>query len=167
MNQGDSFSPGNALHDIDILCVDGEAYRRHLMRRMLVSFGARNVVIAVSAEEALVLFAQMTPGLVITERCMTPLDGIALIRQMRSAKNYPKALVPAIVLSDSASSEVVAAAFEAGANHFIVRPVSRAQLYARIERTLQDTRGFAVKDGRYVLKPPARPATAPKEAMTK
>jgi len=132
MAQGDEFAPGDALRNVEILYVDDESHRRDAMRRMLMSLGARRVQVAESGAEGLKVVLGTTCGLVIVEQKMKPMDGIAFVRELRSAVNYPRALVPALILSDPASTDIIRAALGAGANHFLVKPISPAKLYERI-----------------------------------
>ena len=159
MSQTDAFAPGDALRNADILYVDGESHRRDAMRRMLLSLGARRVQLAESGPEALKVVLGTLCSLVIAEHQMSPMGGIELVRKIRAVGNYPRALLPALVVGDPVSSEIVASAFQAGANHFLIRPLSAAKLYERIQWALADNRPFAVKDGHYLIKP-ARPKQA-------
>ncbi len=153
MAQGDAFAPGDALRNVDILYVDGESHRRDVMRRMLLSLGASRVQLAETGREALKVVLGTHCSLVIAEHRMTPMDGIEMIRELRSVSNYPRALVPALLIGDAVGPDVVAAALRAGANHFLVRPLSSAKLYERIQWAMADARPFGVLDGHYVIKP--------------
>lgn len=153
MSQGDAFAPGDALHNVEILYVDDEPHRRDMMRRMLLSLGARRVQVAETGPEALKVVMGTQCGLVITAHIMKPMDGIQLVRELRAVANYPRALVPALIIGDPVGPDVVTAALGAGANHFLVRPLSPAKLYERISWAISDNRPFAVKDGHYVIKP--------------
>jgi CheY-like chemotaxis protein len=170
MSQGDVFAPGDALRNAEILYVDGESHRRDAMRRMLLSLGAGRVQVAESGREALKVVFGTPCNLVIAEHRMTPMDGIQLVREIRAVANYPRALLPALVVGDPVGSDVISAAFEAGANLFLVKPLSAAKLYERISWAISDSRAFAVKDGHYVIKP-AKPklaaGAAPTAAATK
>jgi len=84
---------------------------------------------------------------------MTPMDGIQLVRDIRAAVNYPRALVPILIVSDPVGSDIIAAAFEAGANHFMIQAAAHPpKLYERIVWALSDSRPFVVKDGHYVFR---------------
>jgi hypothetical protein len=66
-------------------------------------------------------------------------------------------------VSDPVRSEIIGAAFEAGANHFVIRPLHASKLYEHIVWALRDSRRFVVKDGHHVIKlvrpkTPAAPA---------
>lgn len=159
MNQGSAFAPGEALRDIGILYVDGESYRRDLMRQQLVTLGAIRIFVAESGGEAERVFCDVAVGLVLVEQKLPDMDGTDLIRRLRATRFYPKALTPMLVVGDASSPDTVRAALTAGANIFVVKPVSPAKLYERMGWALRDKRAFSVKDGRYVLAVPA-PRTA-------
>jgi len=153
MAQGEEFTPGDALRSVEILYVDDESQRRDLMRRTLMSLGARRVQVAESGAEGLKVVLGTTCGVVIVEHKMTPMDGIAFVRELRSANNYPRALVPALVVGESASADIVRAALAAGANNFLVKPISPAKLYERISWAITDARPWAVHEGHYIIRP--------------
>ena len=162
MDQEDVFAPGDALRDAEILYVDGDSHRRDAFRRLLLSLGAARVQVAESAKEAIKVVLGTHCGLIIVEHLLTPTNGIQLVRDIRAAANYPRALVPILIVSDPVSADIIATAFGAGANHFLVRPLSAAKLYERIAWALGDSRPFVVKDGHYVIETarPKIPATA-------
>jgi CheY-like chemotaxis protein len=153
MSQGDAFVPGDALNSIEILYVDDEPHRRDVTRKMLMSLAPRRVQVAESGAEALKVVMGTPCSLMIAEHKMKPMDGIALVRELRSAQNYPRALIPALLLGDPVGTDIIKAALAAGANHFLIRPLSPGKLYERMQWALNDNRPFVVKDGRYVIKP--------------
>ena|ERR1700704_3771197 len=164
MGQEEVFSPGDALRNVEILYVDGDSQRRDALRRLLLSLGVARVQVAESAKDAINVAIGTHCNLVIAEYHMTPMDGIQLVHDIRAAVNYPRALVPILIVSDPVGSDIIAAAFEAGANHFMIRPLHAPKLYERIVWALSDSRPFVVKDGHYVFrvakpKGPARTAT--------
>jgi len=162
MDQEEVFAPGDALRNAEILYVDGDSHRRDAFRRLLLSLGAARVQVAESAKEAIKVVLGTPCNLIIAEHRMTPTSGIQLVRDIRAAANYPRALVPILIVSDPVGADIIATAFKAGANHFLVRPLSAAKLYERIAWALGDSRPFVVKDGHYVIETakPKVPATA-------
>lgn len=165
MTQQDSFAPGDALRNVEILYVDGEAHRRDTMRRLLLSLGARRVHVAETGNEALLIVRGNQPGLVLVENRMTPMSGAQLVRHIRATENYPKALVPILVLGEAVSPQEVNLALGAGANHFLVKPVSPAKLYERMQWALSDPRPFEAVNGHYVIKQPQRQVANPAPAQ--
>jgi PleD family two-component response regulator len=152
MGQEEVFAPGDALRDVEILYVGGDSQRRDALRRLILSLGAARVQVAESGKEAIKVALGTHCNLVIAEYHMTPVDGIQLVRDIRLVVNYPRALMPVLIVSDPVSSDIIAAAFEAGANHFMIRPVHAVKLYERIVCALSDSRPFVVEDGFYVIK---------------
>ena len=129
MSQEGVFAPGDALRRADILYVDSDLHRRDAMRRMLLGLGAARVQLAESGKDALNVVAGTPCNLVMVEYLMAPMTGIQLVREIRSVAHYPRSLVPVLVVGDPVGTDVVAAAFQAGANLFLVRPFDAAKLY--------------------------------------
>ena len=73
------------------------------------------------------------PNLIITDIMMPYFSGIELIDFIRNEK---KSNIPIIVISSAGNEENVLTAFEMGANDFITKPISPAELIVRIEREL-------------------------------
>ena len=170
MGQEEAFAPGDALRDLEILYVDGDSQRGDALRRLLLNLGAARVQVVESAKDAIKAALGTPCNLVIAEYRLTPMDAIQLVREIRTVVNYPRALLPVLIVSDPVRSEVIGAAFEAGVNHFMIRPVHASKLYEHIVWALRDSRPFVVKDGHYVIKlvrPKARTAAATHAAATK
>jgi CheY-like chemotaxis protein len=152
MSAGEPFVPGDALHNVEVLYVDGDSQRRVAMRRLLGTLSPRRVQLAETAAEALKVIKGTACGIVVAELKMAPMDGIAMVRDLRAAANYPRAIVPVLLVSDPVGTDVIKAALAAGANHFLVKPLTPAKLYERLQWALTDSRSYVVKDGRYVVK---------------
>lgn len=170
MGQEEVFAPGDALRNAEILYLDGDSQRGDVVRRVLLNLGAARVQVAESAKEGLKIALSTPCNLIIAEYRLTPTDGIQFVRDIRAVANYPRALLPVLLVSEPVSSDIIAAAFEAGANHFMIRPLHASKLYERIVWALSDSRRFVVKDGRYVIKlvrPKPRAAAAIGTAATK
>jgi DNA-binding response OmpR family regulator len=170
MGEDEVFAPGDALRNLEILCVDSDSQRGDALRKLLLNLGAARVQVVESAKEGIRAALGTSCNLVIAEYRLTPTDGIQFVRDIRTVANYPRALLPVLIVSDPERSEIIGAAFEAGANHFMIRPLHASKLYERIVWALADSRPFVVKDGRYVIKlvrPKAPTATAARAAATK
>ena len=76
---------------------------------------------------------QTKPDLIITDIMMPYFSGIELISFIR---NDMGSNTPIIVISAAGNEENVLTAFEMGANDFISKPISPAELIVRIEREL-------------------------------
>jgi CheY-like chemotaxis protein len=153
MSQGEAFAPGDALHNVEVLYVDSDPQRRDSMRRMLSSLGVRRVQIAETGAEAITVIKGTQCNLVIAAHAMKPMDGVQFVRELRAVGNYPRALVPTLIVGEPVGPEIVTSALAAGANHFLVTPLNPTKLYERMAWAVGDNRPFIVKDGRYVIKP--------------
>lgn len=167
MSVSNTFAPGEALRDVGILYADGESYRRDMMRQQLLTLGATRIAVAESAAESQRLFRDTHVGIVLVEQHLPDMEGIDLMRVLRATRHYPKALVPMLLIGDASSPDTVRAALEAGANIFLVKPVTPAKLYDRMCWALKDQRAFSVKDGRYVPAVPRPAAKSPQFSATK
>ena len=85
--------------------------------------------------EVLKLVFKEKPDLIITDFIMPKMDGVALIKKLKSrlATRY----IPIIMLTakDEVESEVVG--MEAGADDYLTKPVNRKRLLTRINRLLK------------------------------
>jgi len=139
------------LHKLNVLFVDASTRTRELMRALLAGFAVRSVRLAETGEEALGILKRKDVGLIITDWQLAPMDGFAFIRRVRAVANYPKAIIPIMVLSAKVDPKIVETALEAGANHFVTKPVVPAKLLERIHWALADRRPYVIEKGRYVL----------------
>ncbi|MBT8306748.1 MAG: response regulator transcription factor [Maribacter sp.] len=73
------------------------------------------------------------PDLIISDIMMPYFSGLELIDYVR---NELKSKTPIIIISSAGNEENVLSAFDLGANDFISKPVSPAELIVRVEREL-------------------------------
>jgi two-component system, chemotaxis family, chemotaxis protein CheY len=155
MTWNDAFVPGDALNGIEILYVDDDAQRRDSMREALTSLSPRRVQVAENGCEALKVIMGTQCAVVVCELRMKAMDGIGFLREIRSASNHARAVIPVLLLGEPVGMDVIKAALAAGANSFLIKPFAPAKLYERVLWVLGDSRPFVIRDGRYVIKPVA------------
>ena len=73
-----------------------------------------------------------SPDLIVLDLGLPDLEGIDLLKMLRSVSN-----VPVLVLTAREEEDVVLAAFEGGADDYVVKPVSGPQLSARVSALLR------------------------------
>lgn len=81
-------------------------------------------------------FSQFNPDLVISDIMMPYFSGIELIDYVRKELNLS---TPIIIISSAGNEENVLNAFEIGANDFLSKPVSPAELMVRVQREMNKT----------------------------
>jgi CheY-like chemotaxis protein len=82
----------------------------------------------------LALLERYTPDLVLSDIMMPEIDGICLVRKIRSAPAWSK--IPTIVISARTMPEDRNNAMEAGANAFVPKPFSIKQVRSEISKFL-------------------------------
>ena len=90
-----------AARQPSVLVVDDDPTFCAIMSEILKMYHVR-VYTATSAEEALQLLTSITPDLILTDVMMPDVDGLTLVRQIRSEGPYTQ--VPVIVVSAGVSS---------------------------------------------------------------
>ena len=98
------------------------------------------VLEAWSGLEALSLLRRGTVDIALVVPELAEIDGLELVRRVRQ-----ESTVPIIMLADGGDEDAHIAALEAGADDYVVRPVSLPQLSARMRAQLRRARGFSVE----------------------
>jgi two-component system, OmpR family, KDP operon response regulator KdpE len=114
-----------------ILLVDDEPQITRVLRRGLLAQGY-DVLTANDGDEALALFKEWPPHLVITDLSMPNLGGLELCRKIRQTSS-----VPIIVLSVRGEERTKVEALDAGADDYITKPFGMDELAARVRAALR------------------------------
>jgi two-component system chemotaxis response regulator CheY len=116
-----------------ILAVDDSASMRQMVNFTLKGAGY-SVVQAVDGVEALEYARQNAVDLVLTDVNMPRMDGITLVRELRTLPSYR--YTPMLVLTTESTQEKKMQGKQAGATGWIVKPFNPEQLLATIARVL-------------------------------
>jgi len=108
-----------------ILVVDDDPTFCAIMSEILKMYQAR-VFTALSVDEAMTILLYVTPDLVLTDVMMPEVDGLTLVRRIRSGDAPGR--VPIIIVSAGVSHREQAAAMQAGADEFLPKPFSITEL---------------------------------------
>ena len=112
-----------------ILVVDDNADMRAYIERLLAPVG--DVTTAADGEMAWASITAQKPDLVLTDAMMPRLDGMGLIQRIRSDPSTQA--LPVLMLSAQAGEEARVAGLTGGADDYLVKPFSAAELLARVE----------------------------------
>jgi DNA-binding response OmpR family regulator len=80
--------------------------------------------------------SQNHPDVIVSDIMMPYFSGIELIGHIR---NDLKLEIPIIIISSAGNEENILSAFDMGANDFIAKPVSPAELMVRVSKQLRNT----------------------------
>jgi len=121
-----------------ILVVDDEPLNVRVLERMLKGAGFEEVLSTSDSREALSLFSEFQPDLILLDLHMPHLDGFEILGSLRVAIP-PNQYLPVLVLTGDATSDVRERALLAGARDFITKPFDMTEVLLRI-RNLLETR---------------------------
>lgn len=118
-----------------ILLVDDDRLVLEALRRLLAPQGY-TLFAACSGAEALRLAREQRPDLVLLDVVLPDLDGLEVCRRIKADPATAASMV--ILLSGvKTSSDAQADGLEAGADGYVVRPISNRELAARVEAQLR------------------------------
>jgi CheY-like chemotaxis protein len=119
------------LSGIKVLWVEDDAASRTAVELMLDSQGAM-VTSASSAGEAIAVFKQFRPDVIVSDISMPQEDGYSLIRKIRSFSSQKGGNTPALALTAYADSTSRDTAFAAGFQEHLAKPVDANKLVRAI-----------------------------------
>ena len=124
-----------------ILLVEDEPAQRAVLAYNLKSEGFE-VIEAEDGEEALVMAQESVPDLVLLDWMLPHVSGLEVCRRLKSGK-ATRAL-PVIMLSARSEELDKVRGLETGADDYMVKPYSVAELMARVRKELRRTRPASV-----------------------
>ena len=120
-----------ASASINCLVVDDQQTMRSLVRTGLQQLGFKNINEAPDGEEGLRLMLTRPYQLVISDYNMPKLDGLGLLRAIRSHPPIQKTAF--VMLTGRADKELVQRAVQFGVNNYLVKPFTVGTLKEKIE----------------------------------
>ena len=151
------------LQGLNILVVDDNAYMRRLTRTMLTNLGGRSVLEASDGLATLESIRTADPDVMLLDWDMPVLNGIEVLRIVRSPGVFPRPNLPVIMLTARAQRTHVNEALRAGANEFLLKPTSPKALCDRLISIVFKPRPMVTLGTYYVPQP--RRMSAPREAL--
>lgn len=125
-----------------ILVVDDDVKIVRLVRMYLERAGYR-VIEATDGRSALAAIAEEAPALVILDIMLPEIDGLSVLRAVRRTDQTPVIILSARGLTDDRITGL-----GAGADDYLPKPFSPAELVLRVQRILERTGGRGGSDGR-------------------
>ncbi|GIW40545.1 MAG: hypothetical protein KatS3mg076_1122 [Candidatus Binatia bacterium] len=123
------------------LVVDDDPDLRRIVRMTLERAGlGLTVLTAQDGEEALALAQVESPDVVILDLSMPGMDGFEVCRRLRA--DVKTAFLPVLMLTAREDSASLTEGFRVGADDYVVKPVRREELVARVRRMIERTYGL-------------------------
>lgn len=120
-----------------ILVIEDEDNINNLLKTLFEANGYQ-VISASSCQNGQMLFSSHRPDLVILDLGLPDFDGTTFIKTVRK-----DSLTPIIVLSARADEKDKVNALDMGANDYVTKPFSSAELHARVRTALRNSRHSA------------------------
>ena len=131
-----------AFENLTALVVDQTKQVRDLVTTILQMNGFRDVHTATDVIEALEDFKHFVPDLIVTDWNFPSIDGIELVRTVRTAEDSPKPDVAIVMLTGFTDLLRVTVARDAGVNEFLAKPFSSKALCSRVASIINNPRAF-------------------------
>jgi len=125
------------LADRSFLIVDDEETSRFLVNRFLRDVAPRQLLLASNGQEALDLLATNTVDCIITDLNMRPINGLQLLKAVRTGASAARRDLPVVLFTGYSDIDLVGVALALDVHAFVVKPVAKPVLLARIRRSLE------------------------------
>jgi len=114
-----------------VLIADDEPHIRSLISLIVTSLGAEVVAEASDGEQALSMYKQFSPDMVLLDINMPKMDGISVLKQIMAIDN--RTLV--VMLTSLNALEVVKECIDNGAWNYILKNTTAEELHKAISET--------------------------------
>ncbi|WP_167386692.1 hybrid sensor histidine kinase/response regulator [Aeromonas cavernicola] len=132
-----------------LLIVDDEPINLHILRHLLQPCGY-HILPSRDGHDALAKIAAEPVDLILLDVMMPTLSGFDVCRRLR--EQYPKDLLPVLLLTALNQPNDIAEGFRAGANDYLVKPFCKEELFARVNALLEAKAGRASLVENHLLK---------------
>jgi len=134
------------LSNLSVLVVDDYQPMRLILKNVLHALGIRRVKEVSGGSEALNLLKAEGVDIVLADNLMEPMNGIELVKRIRTGEDGINAFTPVIMVSGYSDLKQIVKARDAGINEFLAKPISAKMLYLRICSVIEHPRSFVAVD---------------------
>ena len=132
----------NPLDKLHVLVVEDVIYTQNLIKMILQGLGVGRISLVKDGAEGLQVLRIQPVDIVFCDIRMEVLDGLEMVKMIRTAKGSPNPYVPIIMVTGCTKFADVMAACNAGATEFLAKPIFPAAIYSRIAHVINHPRPF-------------------------
>ncbi|MEO6908338.1 MAG: HD domain-containing phosphohydrolase [Abditibacteriaceae bacterium] len=125
----------NVINQATILIIDDEKSNIRFLEIVLAQAEYSNVHSTTDSRQALKLYQDIHPDIVLLDLMMPHLDGFAVMKQLHAEMTDHS--VPIVVLTADAATETRHRALKLGAQDFLTKPLDEIEVLLRIHNLLQ------------------------------
>lgn len=118
------------------IIIDSNKAMIQIIKGLLQQLGFSDIDTAFDGAEGLGLLEKKKYDLIISEWNMPNMDGLDLLKSVRSSKNLYLQNVPFIILTTESKKENILAAINAGVNNYIIKPPTLSIFKKKLDITL-------------------------------
>ena len=130
-----------------VLTIDDDTAITELLA-MLLSTHGYDVLTANTGDAGIEIIKEKKPNIVVLDLMMPGVDGWQVCKRVREFSN-----VPIVVLSALDDPDMIASALDAGADDYLVKPVSSSILVAHLNRLISRTGALQIAASQPVMLP--------------
>lgn len=130
------------LRHVRIFVVDDDRHMQLLLRTIVRNLGVEVIGFDHLPHRAYQTIPEFKPDILLLDLEMPDINGFEFARKMRTDPTSPNLYLPMIAISASADHRHVTEARDAGINEFLAKPISPANVYARIVSIIERPRLF-------------------------
>ncbi len=127
--------------NIKILIVDDFSTMRRIIKNLLRDLGLNNTFEADDGATALPMLESGDFQFVVTDWNMPVMQGIELVRAIRSSPNPKLNALPILMVTAESKREQIIEAAKAGVNGYIVKPFTAATLKEKLDKIFERVDG--------------------------
>jgi two-component system chemotaxis response regulator CheY len=139
-------TPKEALAQVYVVIADDDRRIALIVREVLESLGFVHIHMATDGNQAVELIRKEKADLLITDWQMSPMDGISLVKYLRTSNESPNRFLPIIMMTGQVEREHVETARDSGITEFVIKPFSAKTLSNRIVALIENPRGFIISN---------------------
>lgn len=132
------------MNDKVILVVDDEIDLLEMIQSIFGRAGFSNILTASSGREALKIWKNRQPDMIILDIMMPGMDGLSVLKAIRETSN-----IPVLLLTARGEAEERVTGFESGADDYLVKPFHPKELILRVQVILN--RAYPQKERKIYL----------------
>ena len=132
------------MNDKTILVVDDEVDLLEMVQSISESAGLTNILTAASGKEAIKVWEERHPDLIILDIMMPGMDGLSVLKEIRETSN-----IPVLLLTARGEAEDRVTGFESGADDYLIKPFHPKELLLRVQVILN--RAYPQKERKIYL----------------